>query len=231
MLKLGLPSKGRLMERAIETFAAAGVAVERSAADREYAARVAGLPDVAAVMLSAGDAPRALAEGSVHLAVTGEDLIGEKVDDPARVRVLRRLGFGRADLIVAVPACWADVETLHDLDEVAAAFRARHGRPLRIATKYHRLARRFFAEAGVADYRLVDSQGATEAAPANGAAEAIVDITSTGDTLRANHLKVLADGLILRSEACLAMSAAADWTPAARAALAALAARMGFDPA
>lgn len=229
MLKLGLPSKGRLMEQAIETFAAAGVRVERSAEGREYAARVTGLSHVAVVMLSAGDAPRALAEGAVHLAVTGEDLIGEKVDDPARVRVLSRLGFGHADLIVAVPAFWADVETMHDLDEAAAAFRARHGRPLRIATKYHRLARRFFAQAGVADYRLVDSQGATEAAPKNGAAEAIVDITSTGDTLRANHLRVLTDGLILRSQAALALSAAADWTQAARAALAALGARMGFD--
>ncbi len=230
MLKLGLPSKGRLMEEAVATFAAAGVAVERSAEGREYAGRVTGIPDIALVMLSAGDIPRALAEGAIHLGVTGEDLIGERIDDPARVRVLRRLGFGHADLIVAVPAVWADVETMHDLDEAAAAFRARHGRPLRIATKYHRLARRFFAGAGVADYRLVDSQGATEAAPKNGAAEAIVDITSTGDTLRANHLRALADGLILASQAALVLSAAAPMDRDARAAFAALAGRMGFDP-
>ncbi len=231
MLTLALPSKGRLQEQAIATFAAAGVAIARAGEAREYAARVEGLEGVRALMLSAGEIPAALASGAAHLGVTGEDLIRETIPDvEARVAVALRLGFGRADLIVAVPAAWVDVETMHDLDEAAAAFRAAHGRPMRVATKYHALARRFFAAAGVADYRLVDSQGATEAAPKNGTAELLVDITSSGETLRANHLRVLEDGLVLRSEALLCVSRTAMWDCAARAALAALAARMGFAP-
>ena len=230
MLTLALPSKGRLQELTIARLARAGVTVERSADGREYAGRVLGVEGVALALLSAAEIPGALASGAVHVGVTGEDLIREQIPDAdARVAAPLRLGFGHADLVVAVPAVWVDVETVHDLDEAAAAFRARHGRPLRVATKYHALARRFFAERGVADYRLIDSQGATEAGPKNLSCELIVDITSTGDTLRANHLKVLEDGLILRSEALLAASRAAPWTASARAALAQIGARMRFD--
>ena len=233
MLTLALPSKGRLQQQAIATFAEAGVAIARAGEAREYAARVEGLDGVRAVMLAAGEIPAALASGGAHLGVTGEDLIRETIPDvAARLVIARRLGFGRADLVVAAPAAWIDVETMHDLDEAAAAFRAVHGRPMRVATKYHRLARRFFAAAGVADYRLVDSQGATEAAPKNGTAELIVDITSSGETLQANRLRVLDDGLILRSEALLCVSRLAPWDDAARSALGALAKRMGFaEPA
>jgi ATP phosphoribosyltransferase len=232
MLRLGFPSKGRLREDAVAWFAARGVGVEPAGDDRAYAARATGLPDVALALLSAAEIPRALAEGEVHAGVTGEDLIRETMPDwTARVAVAQRLGVGRADLVVAAPAFWIDVETMHDLDEAAADFRARHGRPMRVATKYPALARRFFAEKGVADYRLVDSQGATEAAPRNGAAELIVDITTSGATLRANRLKVLEDGLILRSEAVLAVSRRAAWTWRAREALEALGGRLGFDAA
>ena len=118
-------------------------------------------------------------------------------------RVFEELQFGGADLIIAVPQAWADVDTLDDLDAAAAAFRAHHGFRLRIATKYHRLVRNFLKGAGVADYALVDSQGATEGTVKNQTAEAIADITSSGDTLRANHLKVLSDGLVLKSQATL----------------------------
>ena len=230
MLKLGLPSKGRLQEQVIDAFAARGIGVERTGSDREYAGRVTGVDGVQLVLLSAGEVPRALAEGALHCGVTGEDLIRERIAKPeARVAILSRLGFGHADLIVAVPRVWVDVETMHDLDEAAAAFRAVHGHPLRVATKYHNLARAFFAQKGVADYRLVDSQGATEAAPKNRTAEALVDITSSGATLAANHLKILDDGLILQSEAVLAASRTADWSPQARAALAVLGDRLGFD--
>jgi ATP phosphoribosyltransferase len=230
MLKLGLPSKGRLQQDAVALFAEAGVTVARAGSGREYAARAEGVDGLGIVLLSAGEIPRALAEGEIHAGVTGEDLVRERAAGPAPA-LARRLGFGRADLIVAVPAVWVDVETMHDLDEAAADFLARHGRPMRVATKYHNLARAFFAEKGVADYRLVDSQGATEAAPKNLTAEAIVDITSSGETLRANHLKGLDDGLILASEACLWVSTAAAWGPEARAALRALGDRMGFDGA
>jgi ATP phosphoribosyltransferase len=157
--------------------------------------------------LSAAEIARELGEGSVHLGVTGLDLLHETVADAdAKVRLLAPLGFGRADVVVAVPEAWIDVWTMEDLDDVAAGFRARHGRRLRIATKYWNLTQRFFASHGIALYRVVGSLGATEGAPAAGAADLIVDITTTGATLAANHLKVLQDGVILRSEAHLFQS-------------------------
>jgi ATP phosphoribosyltransferase len=163
------------------------------------------------VLLSAGEIPRELAAGRIHLGVTGIDLIHEKLAAwDQRVEVMAELGFGFADLILAVPNCWVDVDTLDDLDAAAAAFRARHGFRLRIATKYHRLVREFLKQAGVADYQIVDSQGATEGTVKNETAEAIADITSSGETLRANHLKILSDGLILKSQACLLRARGAD---------------------
>lgn len=210
-VKLGVPSKGRLMEKTFEWFAARGITLARSGSDREYAGVVDGIDGVSLVLLSAGEIPRELAAGRIHLGVTGTDLVLEKLALHERVVApLAELGFGHADLILAVPQGWTDVETLHDLDAAAAAFRKVHGHRLRIATKYHRLVREFLREAGVADYALVDSQGATEGTVANETAEAIADITSTGETLRANHLKILSDGLILRSQATLWQSRVAE---------------------
>lgn len=230
MLTLGLPSKGRLQADTIAWFAERGLSIERGTDGREYAATASGVDGVEVVMLSAGEIPLALAAGRIHLGVTGEDLIRELIPDwPARVHLAAPMGFGHADLVVAVPAFWVDVETLADLDAAAEAFRARHGHPLRIATKYHALARAFFQRHGVADYRLIDSQGATEAAPKNQTAEAIVDITSSGATLHANHLKILGDGLILRSQANLCLSRTADCDTTARAALETLATRFGIS--
>src|SRR6056297_1917925 len=203
-IKLGVPSKGRLMEKTFDWFSARGVTLSRTGSDREYAGAVEGIEGVDLVLLSAGEIPRELAAGRIHLGVTGTDLIREKlVQWDQRVEPLAELGFGHADLIVAVPAAWVDVDTLDDLDAAAAAFRARHGHRLRIATKYHRLVREWLKDHGVADYRLVDSQGATEGTVRNETAEAIADITSSGETLRANHLKILSDGLILQSQATL----------------------------
>ncbi len=209
-VKLGVPSKGRLMDRTFEWFAARGITLSRAGSAREYAGAVAGIGGVELVLLSAGEIPRELAAGRIHLGVTGTDLVREKLPRWERaVEEVRPMGFGRADLVLAVPAAWVDVNTLDDLDAVAAQFRARHGFRLRIATKYHRLVRDFLRGAGVADYQLVDSQGATEGTVKNETAEAIADITSTGETLRANHLKVLDDGLVLRSQATLWRSRAA----------------------
>ena len=222
-LKLGLPSKGRLQKQCIEWFAARGVDVERTGEDREYAGRVRGVEGVELVMLSASEIPRELVAGRIHLGVTGEDLIRETIPDwSRRIEMIAALGFGHADLVVAVPNGWVDVETVHDLDAAAAHYRATHGRRLRIATKYHNLARAFLQERGVADYQLVDSQGATEATPLNQTAEAIIDITSSGETIRANHLKVLADSLILASEARLCLNRAVELDAGSETALAAL---------
>lgn len=214
MLKLGVPSKGRLMEQTFDWFNARGVTMRQTGADREYAGTVEGVPGISLVLLSAGEIPRELAAGRIHLGVTGSDLIRDKLADwPSQVAELATLGFGHADLIIAVPAAWIDVETLDDLDAAAAAFRATHGFRLRIATKYHRLVREYLTLHGVADYQLIDSQGATEGTVKNLTAEAIADITSTGETLRANHLKVL-QGVILASQATLFASRRADWSSA-----------------
>ena len=164
--------------------------MRQSGADREYSGVVEGVEGVEPVLLSAGEIPRELAAGRIHLGVTGSDLVREQLADWARGGARwRALGFGHADLIIAVPAVWIDVETVDDLDAAAAAFRAAHGHRLRIATKYHRLVRDFLHGQGVADYQLVDSQGATEGTVKNVTAEAIADITSSGETLRANHLR------------------------------------------
>jgi ATP phosphoribosyltransferase len=181
------------------------------------------------VLLSAGEIPRELSEGRIHLGVTGSDLVRDKLADwNMQVAELAALGFGHADLIVAVPDAWIDVDTLDDLDAAAGAFRARHGHRLRIATKYHRLVREFLTAHGVADYQLVDSQGATEGTVKNLTAEAVADITSTGETLRANHLKILFDGLIHQSQATLYAARAADWAEAS-AVLHRLSKRLGLS--
>jgi len=211
-LVLGLPSKGRLQDAAIDWFAEHGVTIARAGAGREYAASASGINGLEVVMLSAGEIPRELSTGRIHLGVTGEDLVREQLPEhPEQVRSLARMGFGHADLVVAVPAFWVDVETMADLEEAAARFRVRHGHAMRIATKYHNLTRAFFRHKGVADYRIVDSQGATEAGPKNQSCEALVDITSSGETLRANHLKILDDGLILRSQATLFAGDVQSW--------------------
>jgi len=220
MLKLGVPSKGRLMEKTFDWFGARGVTLRKTGNEREYAGAVEGVDGVELVLLSAGEIPRELAAGRIHLGVTGSDLVREKLAGwDSQVVELTKMGFGGADLIIAVPQAWVDVDTLDDLDAVAAAFRAKHGFRLRIATKYHRLVRDFLRREGVADYQLVDSQGATEGTVKNETAEAIADITSTGETLRANGLKILDDGMIHASQATLFRGRRGDWNDAQRAAL------------
>ncbi len=222
-LKLGVPSKGRLMEKTFDWFAARGVGLRRTGSDREYAGAVDGVEGVELVLLSAGEIPRELAAGRIQLGVTGSDLIQEKIADwDSKLRALEPMGFGHADLIIAVPKFWIDVDTLDDLDAASAAFRREHGFRLRIATKYHRLVREFLREHGVADYQLVDSQGATEGTVKNLTAEAVADITSTGETLRANHLKILSDGVIHKSQATLFRGRRVGWTDQMRADYAAL---------
>ena len=229
-LKLGVPSKGRLMEKTFDWFGARGVTLGRAGSDREYAGFVEGVDNVELILLSAGEIPRELAAGRIHLGVTGTDLVREKLGQwDGQVRELAELGFGHADLVLAVPGAWVDVNTLDDLDAAAAAFRQTHGFRLRVATKYHRLVRDFLRENGVADYQLVDSQGATEGTVKNETAEAIADITSTGDTLRANHLKILDDGMILRSQATLFKSRKAPLSDADRTNLKALLKRLSVD--
>ncbi len=229
-LRIGVPSKGRLMDETFAWFAARGVAMERAEDARSYAGAMSGDAGAALVLMAAGEIPRALATGRIHLGVTGSDLVRETLPDwRAAVAEVAPLGFGHADLVIAVPEFWVDVTSLDDLDAVAAAFRARHGHRLRIATKYHRLVRDYLREAGVADYVLVDSQGATEGTVRNGVAEAIADITSSGATLRANHLRALDGALVHRSEAMLYVTRAA-LAAAEAAALAGVLSQAGLAP-
>ena len=204
-ITIGLPSKGRMKEDSSAILARAGFPVTAVGNDRSYRGRVEGRDDIEIAFLSASEISREIANGTVDFGVTGEDLVREGLAEAdARVEFCARLGFGHADVVVAVPEIWLDVDTMADLGDVAADFRARHGRRLAIATKYWRLTQQFFSsQHGIQLYRIVESLGATEGAPAAGSADIIVDITSTGSTLKANHLKILSDGVILKSEACL----------------------------
>lgn len=232
MIKIGVPSKGRLMEKTFAWFGERGLPMARDGSEREYSGAVEGHDHLTLVMLSASEIPRELSAGRIHLGVTGSDLVRDTL--PAwdeEVEELARMGFGQADLVIAVPQLWVDVDCLDDLDAVCAAFRRRHGFRLRIATKYHRLVRDYLRHHGVADYQLVDSQGATEGTVRNETAEAIADITSTGETLRANHLKMLSDGPVLASQATLYRARNADWDDTAREELAGLKEQLDLDAA
>jgi ATP phosphoribosyltransferase len=216
-LVLAVPSKGRLQENAAAFFSRAGLEFTQGRGAREYRGAIAGVPNVEVAFLSASEIVGQLASGAAHLGVTGEDLVREQVADAdERLALLVPLGFGRANVVVAAPQAWIDVRTMADLEDVAASFHAKRGERMRVATKYVNLTRRFFAEKGVADYRIVESLGATEGAPAAGAAELIVDIATTGATLAANALKTIDDGVILRSQANLVASLRAPWSRAVR---------------
>jgi len=216
-LVLAVPSKGRLQENANAFFARAGLDVVRGRGLRDYRGTLAGIEGVEIAFLSASEIVSQLAAGTAHMGITGEDLVRETLPDAdAKVELLTPLGFGHANVVVAVPQAWIDVRNMADLEDVAAAYRMRRGERMRVATKYINLTRSFFAEQGVTDYRIVESLGATEGAPAAGQAELIVDITTTGATLAANALKVLDDGIMLRSEATLVASLTADWNERTR---------------
>ena len=207
------------MDKTAEKFAAASLSFNKNGNDRGYRGDLENCPGVEVAFVSASEIAQKLKTGQVHLGITGEDLIREEIiDADERVRIMKRMGFGRADVVVAVPQCWLDVTLMAHLQAIAADFRRRHARRLRVATKYKNLTRRFFATHSIVDYRIVESLGATEGTPTSGAADLIVDITTTGNTLRANALKVIRDGTILQSEACLITSKSAQWTPAMRGA-------------
>ena len=222
-LTIAIPSKGRLKEQSEEIFADCGFRLKQEGGSRGYRATLSGLPNVSVLLLSAREIAQGLIDGAFHVGITGEDLLHDLSSAPGTdATVIKRLGFGYADVVVAVPQGWLDVDTMADLEAAGALFRETHGRRMKVATKYMRLTRRFFAARSVGEYRLVYSAGATEAAPASGAAELIVDITTTGATLKANGLKILQDGVMLKSQASLIGARFADWTEPARAALKAL---------
>ena len=227
-LVFAVPSKGRLMEATLKVLAEGGLTLRKTGHERGYSGEIEGLPKVEVNYVSASEIAHFLKTGQVHMGVTGEDLVRESmINADDSVSFLKPLGFGYADVVVAVPACWIDVRSMADLEDMAITFRRKHGRRLRVATKYMNTTRRFFARYGVVSYRIVESLGATEGTPAAGTAEMIVDITTSGATLAANDLKVLEDGVILKSQANLMASKAAQWSPAAREAENEIMARLG----
>lgn len=211
-----IPSKGRLKDECFALLARAGLAVTPPA-ERSYETVISGLPGVRVILISASEIAERLARGDFHAGITGEDVMRERMgwlegagDHVSRQTIglngpqrIARLGFGPARLVVAAPQAWFDCTRMSDLSDIATEIRSHQHRPLRVATKYMRLTRAFFARHMIADYRIAFSTGATEAAPASGLADVIVDITTSGATLRDNHLAVLEDGEILASEACL----------------------------
>ncbi|WP_300379269.1 ATP phosphoribosyltransferase [Henriciella sp.] len=219
-LTIAIPSKGRLKENAENWFAKAGFSLKQTGGARGYTAELKGLAEADVLLLSAREIAQGLIDGAFHIGVTGEDLLNDLSPDLSRdASVIRRLDFGGADVVVAVPSAWLDVNTMRELEAAGALFRQKHGRRMRVATKYMRLTRNFFAQKSVGEYRLIESAGATEAAPSSGQAEVIVDITSTGATLKANGLKVLDDGVMLKSKAALTGSLGAHWDEEALGAL------------
>ncbi len=211
-LTFAIPSKGRLKDNAEAWLRGCGFRLTQRGGERSYVAALKGLPEADVLLLSAREIAEGLLSGRLHIGVTGEDLLHEiSADLDSEAAVIRKLGFGHARAVVAVPQGWLDVSSMSDLEAAAAQYREVHGRPMRVATKYLNLTRRFFATRSVGDYRLVESAGATEAAPAAGTAELVVDITTTGATLAANDLRILDDGVILESEAALTGSLKASW--------------------
>lgn len=222
-LVLAVPSKGRLKDETERLFASGGLTFSRIGHERGYRGEIRGLDGIEIAFVSASEIARLLQSGEAHLGITGEDLVREMIPETEKhVSLLAPLGFGHADVVVAVPDFWIDVTAMADLEEAAVLYRRRHRARMRVATKYMNLTRQFFAghrfgrpdraADAVTLYRIVESLGATEGAPGAGAAELIVDITSTGSTLKANGLKVLSDGVILRSQANLVASETAQWT-------------------
>jgi ATP phosphoribosyltransferase len=212
-LILAVPSKGRLMDQTADLFSNAGLELRKVGSERGYRGEIAGFDGIDVTFVSASEITALLNAGRAHLGVTGEDLVREHIANAEeRVGMLLPLGFGGADVVVAVPEAWIDVRRMADLEAAALLFQRVHGRRLRVATKYMNITRRFFAAKGVSHYRIVESLGATEGTPAAGAAELIVDITTTGSTLRANQLKVLDDGVVLKSQAHLVAAKFATWT-------------------
>jgi ATP phosphoribosyltransferase len=231
-LVFAVPSKGRLMEQTAEFLARSGLKLRKTGHDRGYRGEIEDVAGVEVAFVSASEIVAELNRGHAHLGVTGEDLVRENIANAAeRVTFLKPLGFGRADVVVAVPKCWIDVNEVADIAAAAMAFRRVHGRPFRVATKYVNITRRFFSSRGLADYRIVESLGATEGTPAAGTADIIVDITTTGATLAANGLKILEDGVILKSEANLVASKTASWPEATKKTCELLLARLGISAA
>ena len=212
-LKIAFPSKGRLRKDLEKLLRFKKIEFVEEGNERNYMAKLANQNDILIYFMGAKEIVTQLDEGNIHMGITGDDLVQEKIGDfEAKVTAELTLDFGKADLVVAVPKIWLDVTTMADLDEISHVKRMNTSKRLKVATKYINLTNQFFSKCGVTDYRTVGSSGSTESAPFNGIADIIVDITSTGETLKANNLRILDDGLILKSSANIFKSKTIEWT-------------------
>ena len=203
-MKLAIPSKGRLKKEVLSWFNHKGVKILTSEDNRSYSASVIGFSDIQLFFLPPIEIPMLLSKGSIDIGVTGQDLVEEKIPNWDKYLIeLIELGIGHANLVIAVPEFWVDVNNLEDLDDVSKIFREKMGFRLRIATKYQNLARKYLKDFGLADYILIDSQGATEGLIENEAAEVVIDISSTGQTFKSNNLKVLQIDPIIKSQVAI----------------------------
>ena len=207
MIRLGIPSKGRLKKQVEKFFLEKGLELVKVGSSREYLAEFKEEKNIQIILLAASDLPLEIKKGNLDIGITGRDLIFEKILDWQKwVVELQQLGFGNADLVIGVPQFWIDVNHLDDLDEVAYFFRKKYSRCLRIATKYQNITREFLIDKQVTNFEIIESQGATEGAIVNGIADVVVDITSTGETLKQNKLKTIEDGILLKSFAAIFMN-------------------------
>jgi ATP phosphoribosyltransferase len=204
LITIGLPSKGRLKEKAVIFFDNRGLKVLQSNKERNYFASIENRPNIKIIYLHAKEIVQRLGDGTLDIGISGLDLLSESEKNlQDKISIKQKLNFGEANLVVAVPDDWIDVQTIADLEEVAFDIRSKRNTRLRVATKYPNLTNNFLISKGVTQYKLISSLGATETYPFIGSSEIITDITSTGKTLEDNNLRVLKDGLILRSTACL----------------------------
>ena len=207
IINIGLPSKGRLKHDTINIFKKNKLNLFSERGERDLFGYIKKLPNVKIIYLHARECIEQLSLGNIDIGFSGYDLLKEsEVNVQNKVLINKRYNFGNANLVLAIPDLWIDVQTLLDLDEVADEFKKKKKRLLRVATKYPNLTRQFLFSKGVTQFQLVKSLGSTEVAPFTGTAEIISDITSTGSTLKANNLRILKDGEILKSQACLMIS-------------------------
>ena len=206
-ITIGLPSKGRLKEKAIAFFDKNDLKVLQSKKERNYFSTIQNRSNVKIIYLHAKEIIQRLGDGTLDIGISGLDLLNESGKNlQEKISIKQKLDFGNANLVVAVPDDWIDVQTIADLEEVAFDIRSKRNTRLRVATKYPNLTNNFLISKGVTQYKLISSLGATETYPFIGSSEIITDITSTGKTLQDNNLRILKDGLILKSAACLFVS-------------------------
>ena len=207
IINIGIPSKGRLRKDVLKIFSKKKLKLISERGERDLIGSIQKKPNIKILYLHAREIIERLGDGTLDLGFSGYDLLKEsEINIQKKVSVLKRFNFGKAKLVVAIPDLWIDVETIADLEEVAFDFKDKKKKRLRVATKYSNLSREFLFSKGVTQFKLVDSLGATESYPFTGSSEIIIDITSSGETLRANNLRILSDGEILKSEACLMAS-------------------------